>query len=314
MRAEAFKPDRDLILVFSGDEESAQATTARRAGKPELLEAEFALNSDAGKGRLDTNGKPLAYFLQAAEKSYVSIYVTVTNAGGHSSEPRADNAIYMLAEALGRIRDYRFPVRINAITSNFMRAMGDVESGETGQALKALANDPRDAGAAEILWNNPVYVGTTRTTCVATMLKAGHAENALPQSASATINCRVFPGVDPEEVRNQLQSSAGNGATVTLVDRAFIGSESAPNEAVLAAARQAIDTRAPGLPVVPAMSSGYTDGSFFRAAGVPTYGVGAVFLRAEDSFAYGLNERVPVASLADGLEHWRVLLRELASD
>lgn len=314
LRAESFKPDRDFILVFSGDEETAQATTARLAEKAELLEAVFALNSDAGRGRLDSNGKPLAYFLQAAEKTFVTFRVSVTNAGGHSSEPRTDNAIYSLATALGRIESYRFPVRINDITRAFMGAMGEIEAGATGKALSRLAAEPDDAQAADHLWRQPAYVGTTRTTCVATMLAGGHAENALPQRASATVNCRVFPGVNPEAIRDKLQSVVGTNATVAYFDKAFIGSASTPSEEVLAAIRQAVDTRVPGLPVIPQMSSGYTDGSFFRAAGVPTYGVGAVFLRAEDSFAHGLNERVPVASLAAGLEHWRTLLKVLGGD
>ncbi len=312
LRAEGFEPSRDIILAFTGDEETKQDTTARLAGREDLRNAEFALNTDAGGGRLDSAGNTLAYFMQAAEKTYASFDITVRNPGGHSSAPRQDNAIYALADALKAVQAYRFPVQVNDITQGFMSAMGKLETGEAAAALTALAANPNDRRAADLLWTRPDLVGTTRTTCVATMLNAGHAENALPQRASATVNCRIFPDVDPEQVRAALQVAAGSQTVVSLIDKAYLASASPLNEQIAEAVGEAVQARVPGTPVIPAMSSGYTDGSFFRAAGVPTYGVGAAFMRPEDSFAHGLNERVPVASLYEGLAHWHKILMRLA--
>ena len=312
LRAEGFEPDRDLILVFTGDEETTQNTTAVLAARADLREAEFALNSDGGKGRLAPDGTPIAYFLQASEKTYASFDITIRNEGGHSSMPRTSNAIYELADALKRIENYRFPVRTNPITTGYMAAMGEVEPGEVGAALAKLAVDPTDKSAADVLWHRPEYVGMTRTTCVATMLDAGHADNALPQRASATVNCRIFPDVDPESVRTRLAALAGPSAEVSVIDKAFLAVSSPLNEEITAAVRAAIEARVGRVPVIPEMSPGYTDGSFFRAAGVPTYGVNSVFIRAEDSFAHGLNERIPVASLDAGLDQWYRLLNRLA--
>ena len=281
LKSEGFVPDRDLIIVFTGDEESKQETTAELAARDDLKQAEFALNTDGGRGWLDEDGQPRAYFMQASEKTYADFQVTVRNAGGHSSRPREDNAIYELAAALGRIQAHRFPVRVNDITTAYMDEMGKMRGGEIGAALQALASDPTDQAAADLLWSDPEYVGVTRTTCVATMLDAGHAPNALPQRASATVNCRIFPDVDPEAVRRQLAAIAGPAAEVTLIDNAFLAYSSPLDETVNAAIETALAASARDVTVIPRMGVGYTDGSFFRAAGVPTYGVGAVFIRLE---------------------------------
>jgi len=213
MKKAGFTPNRDLILVFSGDEETSMATTIELATRrPELADAEFALNSDAGGGSLTADGKPVAYLVQAAEKTYATFEITSRNAGGHSSRPRADNAIYELANALTKIQKHRFSVRSSKMTRDFFRISGEQRGGTLGAAMVRFADNPNDKEASDMLANEPSYVGSTRTTCVATMLNAGHAENALPQSATATINCRIFPGVSVAKVEAELRKVVGNDA------------------------------------------------------------------------------------------------------
>ena len=193
LKTEGFVPSRDLILAFSGDEETDMNTTRFLANQhPKLKDAEFALNSDAGGGRLDDKGNALAYLVQAAEKTYATFELTVRNPGGHSSRPRLDNAIYQLASALKAIEAYQFPVRSSEMTRNFFKTTGEQRSDELGEVMIAFATNPDDEDASQRLSTEPSLVGSTRTTCIATKLNAGHAENALPQSATATINCRIF--------------------------------------------------------------------------------------------------------------------------
>jgi acetylornithine deacetylase/succinyl-diaminopimelate desuccinylase-like protein len=213
LKKEGYVPNRDLIIVFSGDEESTMNTTRLLAyERPDLAEAEFALNSDAGGGNIDENGKAIVYLIQAAEKTYVTWELTVTNPGGHSSRPRPDNAIYDLADAIGKIQGHRFPVRWSDMTLEFFAETGKQLGGELGAAMIRFSENPEDTEASDRLAVESSYVGTTRTTCVVTMLRGGHAENALPQSATATVNCRVFPGVPVAEVKQALQQAIGNDA------------------------------------------------------------------------------------------------------
>jgi len=208
LKQEGFVPTRDLILAFSGDEESGMITTRMLAyDRPDLAQAEFALNSDAGGGDLDRNGKAITYNIQAAEKTYATWDITVRNPGGHSSRPREDNAIYDLADAIGKIQEYQFPVRYSDMTLAYFRETGEQRGGELGDAMLQFANDPGDEVAAARLAKESSYIGTTRTTCVVTMLKAGHAENALPQSATATVNCRIFPGVSVADIERVLREA-----------------------------------------------------------------------------------------------------------
>ncbi len=213
LKKEGFVPTRDLIIAFSGDEESGMTTTRMLAyDRPDLAEAEFALNSDAGGGDLDAKGKAITYNIQAAEKTYATWEITVRNPGGHSSRPRPDNAIYDLAAAIKNIQDYQFPVQYSDMTRNYFRVTGEQLGGELGEAMVAFAENPNDEAAAARLAKESSYVGTTRTTCVVTMLQAGHAENALPQSATATVNCRVFPGVPVSEIEGTLRRVVANDA------------------------------------------------------------------------------------------------------
>ena len=313
LKKEGFVPTRDLIIVYTGDEETSQDTMDDLVKHHrDLVDAEFALNTDAGGGELSESGKPLVYGLQTAEKAYASFELTTHNPGGHSSLPRPDNAIYELADALKKVQGYSFPVMWNDTTLASFKALGATTQGKLGDAMRAFAQNPRDTAAADVLAAEPSEVGKTRTTCVATLLRGGHADNALPQSATATINCRVFPGVAIDTVRNTLQGLVGPNVEVTLVGKAVSSDPSPLRPDVLAAVTKAVHSIRPGVAITPVQESGATDGLYFRAAGIPTYGVGGLFMKNSDSFAHGLNERIPVKSFYDDVAYWHVLLTDLA--
>jgi acetylornithine deacetylase/succinyl-diaminopimelate desuccinylase-like protein len=314
LRAQGFTPTRDLVIVFTGDEETTGATARMLLNEHrELVDAEFALNSDAGQGSLnDATGAAVSYSLQTAEKTFASFTLTARNPGGHSSQPRADNAIFDLMDALARVRAYQFPVMWNDTTIAFMRDIGPVTEGPLGAAMTRFAQRPGDRRAVATLSASPFHVGQIRTTCIPTLLQAGHADNALPQSAVATVNCRIFPGVTIDHVRGELQRLAGERVAVAQLDEYWSSDASPLREDVLAAATAAVHASYPGVRITPGMAAGATDGVFFRGAGIPTYGVAEYFLKDSDDFAHGLDERLPVASFYNGLTHWRVMIAELA--
>jgi acetylornithine deacetylase/succinyl-diaminopimelate desuccinylase-like protein len=314
LKAEKYVPKRDLIIFFSGDEETSQATTEAVARKHrELIDAEYALNADGGGGTLDDDsGKPLYFSLQTAEKTYADFTLTTRNPGGHSSTPRADNAIYELATALTKLRQFSFPVMWNDTTLASFRAAGTTTPGELGQAMTKFAANPKDAAAVAVLAANPANVGQTRTTCVATRLDGGHANNALPQSATANVNCRIFPGVAIDEVRAMLASVVGEGVEIKVVGQPLSSDASPLRADVVAAVTRVVQKRYPGVPIVPQQSSGATDGLVFRSVGIPTYGVDPTFIKDKDAFSHGLNERLPVKSFYDGLDMWYLLIKDLA--
>lgn len=314
LRAEGFTPTRDLIIWFSGDEETTGVSTETLLSQHRALlhDAEFALNSDGGGGLLTETGAPLSYALQTAEKTYASFTLTARNPGGHSSVPRADNAIYELGDALSRLRAFQFPTMWNDTTLLAFRNAATATGGPEGAAMRRFADNPGDRRAARTLSANPAISNMMRTTCVATMLAGGHAENALPQSATATVNCRIFPGVAVSDVQGELQRIAGPGIEIALTAPSNSSDASPLREDVMNAVTRAVHTIYPGIVITPYMSAGATDGLFFRAQGIPTYGVGAIFIKDSDDFAHGLNERVPVETFYSGLTHWRVLVNELA--
>jgi acetylornithine deacetylase/succinyl-diaminopimelate desuccinylase-like protein len=314
LKREGFVPSRDLIIAFSGDEESGMVTTTDLAVKHrQLTDAEFALNSDDGGGLLDEKtGKPQYLSFIGAEKVSSSFELTVRNPGGHSSTPREDNAIYELADALKAVQAHRFPVMWNDWTLGSFKATGPATPGSLGEAMTKFAANPRDQAAAATLATEPGEVGKTRTTCVATMLKGGHAANALAQTATATLSCRIFPGMSVDEVKSTLQQVVGRNVEVRVRQEPRSAPASPLRADVLAAVTKAAHTRYPKLPVVPGMVPWATDGVVFRAAGIPTYGVSGSLIKASDSFSHGLNERLPVESFYGELTHWYVLLKELA--
>lgn len=311
LKAEGFTPDRDIILALSGDEETQMKSTQVLAER--LKDAEIVLNADGGGGTLDENGAPLAYYLQGAEKTYADFMVTFTNPGGHSSLPRSDNAIYDLANAATKIAKYKFPVQTSEVTLEFFRQTGAQTPGPLGEAMLKFAGNPNDKKAIREIAAHPEFVGQLGTTCVATMLEGGHAQNALPQRAAMNVNCRIFPGVSADEVQATLVKVIDNpSAEVKLVDDASASDASPLRDDIVAATRKAIDRRFPGLPIVPQMSAGASDSVHFRAQGVDSYGVSGLFMKPSDEFAHGLNERVPDNSIDGALDHWHTLLTELA--
>jgi acetylornithine deacetylase/succinyl-diaminopimelate desuccinylase-like protein len=314
LKDEGFVPTRDLIIAFSGDEETGMLTTrALVTTHRSLTDAEYALNADAGGGVLGEDDAPVRYLLQTSEKTYATFELTVTNPGGHSSTPRVDNAIYELAGVLRNIEAHRFPVQANEATRRYFEAAARVTPGPVGEAMARFARNPDDSLAAEVLWREPEQVGITRTTCVATMLRAGHAENALPQSATATVNCRIFPGVEVTEVEETLKRVAGNpGIQIRVLDEPQPSPASPPREDVTRAVSRGVDRIRPGTPVIPFMAPYGTDGKEVRRAGIPTYGIMGLFIKDSDQFAHGLNERVPVRSFFDALEFWRVVITDLS--
>ena len=316
LKKEGFVPDRDIYLAFSGDEETGMQTTRILANKrPELAKAEYALNSDAGGGDLDKKGKAMAYLVQAAEKTYVSFELTLRNKGGHSSRPRPDNAIYELATALHHIRDYHFPVMWSDMTREFFKISGQQLGGELGQAMQAFAKDPTNKKASARLETESSYVGTTRTTCVTTMLSAGHAENALPQSATATVNCRIFPGVSVDEVKQTLRKVIKNREIeIVTMGEPTESPISELRKDVMVAVNKAVKARYPDVKVIAYMESGGTDGKHFRKAGIPTWAISSAFMRPDEMFAHGLNERLPIKTFYDGLDHWSIILKELTGE
>ena len=313
---EGFVPNRDLILVFSGDEESGMVSTKVLAyERDDLAEAEFALNSDAGGGDLTEDGKALVYTIQAAEKTYITWDITARNPGGHSSRPRPDNAIYDLANAITKIQNHQFPVRWNDMTLEYFEVTGQQIGGELGNAMMRFASNPEDRSAADRLAVESSYIGSTRTTCVVTMLRAGHAENALPQSATATVNCRVFAGDPTSEVLASLQQVVGNDAIE--FDEIYPPTESPVSELredVRAAISEAVHVRYPGIRMIAYMESGGTDGMHFRRAGIPTWAASGIFMNPDEMFAHGLNERVPIKTFYEALNHWSTIIRELTGD
>ncbi|NJD30445.1 MAG: M20/M25/M40 family metallo-hydrolase [Gammaproteobacteria bacterium] len=311
LKRENFVPSRDLVIAFSGDEETTMKSTRDLARR--LQGAEFALNGDGGEGVLDEHtGKPTVYYMQGAEKYYVSFELTTHNPGGHSSQPRVDNAIYDLADALEALRRYQFPVMWNDWTLGSFKAAAAVTQGPLGDAMAKFAANPHDAAAADALSGDPQLVGKLRTTCVATMLRGGHAENALPQSATATVNCRVFPGTPLDEVKGTLQRLVGDKVEVKVIGEPHPSDPSPLRPDVVAAVTRAVHANYAGVPVVPEMAAYATDGSIFRAAGIPTYGVSSLFIKDSDQYSHGLNERIQVPSFYAGLDHWYLLIQQLA--
>ncbi len=314
LKEEKFKHIRTIKMALTCGEETSTAfngaswlATHERA----LIDAGFALN-EGGGGRLDENGKPLALNIQAAEKFPQSYTLEVTNPGGHSSRPVKNNAIYHLAGGLLKVAGYEFPIEASDITRIYFARMAPQVGGEMGAAMSAFSKDPKDLKAAAVLATDPSYNAILHTTCVATMLNAGHATNALPQRADAIVNCRIFPGTTPEQVRDTLNTVVADPEIkITLYDhRSEVPKGPQPlTPNVTKPIEQLTAQMWPGLPVVPLMSAGATDGAFLTPAGIPTYGVSGMFGDPDGNGAHGLNERLRVKSVYDGRDFLDKLVR-----
>jgi acetylornithine deacetylase/succinyl-diaminopimelate desuccinylase-like protein len=318
LMSEGFKPDRDIIFFYSGDEETrGQGATLASTKWRNLVDAEFGLNADGGCGSYDRQFRPLGCGISTAEKTFQTYFFTTHNPGGHSSRPRPDNAIYDLADALEKLRTHRFQPMMNDTTRGYFEERARQEGNSPlGQAIRRWLANPNDGAAADEIEANPLEVGLTRTRCVATMLKGGHADNALPQSAVGTVNCRIFPGVQPKDVQAELQAMAGPKVEVTP-DPNFIGVPTPASPLrpdVLAAVTAAVQHfHGPAMRVYPVMSTGASDGSFFRAQGIPVYDVdGSWGISPDDERAHGLDERTPVRSMYDDVLHWEMIYKALA--
>jgi acetylornithine deacetylase/succinyl-diaminopimelate desuccinylase-like protein len=316
--SEGFKPDRDIIFFYSGDEETRGVGATLGSTKwRNLTDAEFGLNADGGCPSYDEQFRPLGCGISMAEKTFQTYFLTTHNPGGHSSRPRPDNAIYDLADALEKVRNYRFQPMQNEVTRAYFQERAKQEGNSPlGQEIRAWLANPNDGKAADAIEANPLEVGFTRTRCVATMLSGGHADNALPQSATATVNCRIFPGVQPTEVQAELQKLVGPNVEVKP-DPNYIGVPTPASPlrpdvlaAVTNAVHKVVDAR---MDIYPEMSTGASDGSFFRAQGIPVYDVdGSWGISPIDERAHGLDERIPVRAMYDDVVYWESIIRSLA--
>ncbi len=318
LKKEGFAPERDLIIAFSGDEESEMWTIKSLVEDHlDLIDAEIAFNLDAGEGRFDEQFRPVASYLQFAEKTYATFELRASNPGGHSSRPTAKNAIADLARAITAIHEYEFPVRSSAEVRAFFAAMGDLLDGELGEAMTRFAENPNDKNASDYLSNDPEYVGIVRTTCVSTMLRGGHVENALPESATVTVNCRIYPGVEVSAVEAALRRVVNNPEIEFVTLGNPEASPPSPVRADVVALIEAATAKQfpeyPTVPVIPFFASYATDGIYLRSAGITTYGMYGVFLRAGDDQSHSSNEKLPIEGFYDALDFWYVLSKDLAA-
>lgn len=323
LKKEGFVPDRDLILALTADEEGGNYNGVDWLLKEhrDWIDAEYCINLDGGEFEKH-NDKRLLTAIQASEKVYVDFQLESLNPGGHSSVPTSDNAIYHLAAALTRLQNFTFPTEISEITRNYFERTADLVSGATAADLRGAAKQPPDAGAVARLSTIPYYNALLRTTCVATMLSGGHAPNALPQTARANVNCRIFPGEDPETVRKTLERVVADPkVAVTVVplraaDGSVVPVVPVPPSPLLPELTQAMERTVTSmwskLPVVATMSTGASDGKITRIAGIPTYGIACMFFETDDNRAHGKDERVGVQDFYEGIEFNYRLIKELS--
>lgn len=316
-RQEGFKGRRPIKLALTcGEEGGGQVNGASWLvqNRRDLIDAAFALNEGAGVN-LDASGKPVAHAVLAGEKTSQTFILETTNAGGHSSRPTPDNAIYDLTHAVDRIAAFNFPVQVSDTTGSYFGQMARIVGGEMGAAMTALVANPADAAAAATLRKDPSYNAVLGTTCVATRLDAGHAQNALPQRATATINCRIFPGVSGEAVRDTLIKVIDNPkvsvSEVTARDAMIPGPPLTPQ--VMGPIQQVSQAMWPGVPVIPYLLAAATDGKALIAGGIPAYGVSGIAYEPDMGRIHGLNERIGVTSLLEGREFTYRLIKLYAN-
>ncbi len=325
-RREGYHPDRDIILALTADEEggSFNGVDWLLKNHRNLVEAGFVLNADAG-GILSEKGKPIDMEVEATEKLYADFQLTVKNPGGHSSLPVPDNAIYHIPDALARLERSPFPFELNPVTRAYFEQLAKVESKETAADMKGILRTPPNPDALRRLSQDPHYNATVRTTCVATRLEAGHANNALAQTAQANVNCRIFPGHSPEEIRQVLMGVfADDKLTVKYVSDDGAVSDSAPERKAMvppAPIKEVFDpltrfTQAlwPGTPVTPVMENGASDSIYFAQAGIPCYGYSAIALERDDDRAHGQDERLPVDSYWKSLDFFYGFAKSLGGE
>lgn len=313
LKQEGYNGKRDLLMLLTADEE----TDAEKGIKwvlekhRDLIDAEYTLNADAGEVAL-VNGKPAVFGVQAAEKVFLSFRLEATDAGGHSSLPRAENPIYRLAEALVRLSKHQFPVRLNELTRTYLERSAELQEGQQAADMRAIARGKADKATWERVSRTPHLNATLRTTCVATMVEAGHAENALPQRARAVVNCRILPEEDFNAVESEIRRVvADEKITVSPVRPPKPSPASPLRPEFVKLLDELVAKKFPGAVVIPEMSRGATDGLFLRAEGIPVYGTAALYNESGESRAHGRDERVAVESFYKAVDFWYELLRRV---
>ena len=325
MRKEGFVPERDIILALTADEEGGKSNGVDwlLRNRRDLIDAEFVLNPDSGGVSMD-HGKPLAVEFEATEKLYADFQVLATNPGGHSSLPKPDNAIYHVADALGVLEKSPFPFELNAVTREYFGQMAKIETGQNADDLRAILANPPDPAAIERLSKDARYNSTMRTTCVATMLSGGHAPNALPQSAEANVNCRIFPGHSQEEIRLQLVQLFNDPKLSVRYrsDARELSDHGSDRKAmvppplrtdVMTSLRKVAAKLWPGAPVIPNMETGSSDSIYTMSAGIPSYGISGIAVDRDDIRAHGKDERVKADSYYTAVEFYYLFLESLTT-
>lgn len=326
LKREEYRPDRDIILALTADEEggSSNGVDWLLKNHRDLVEAAFALNPDAG-GVTTINGKPLNIDVEANEKLYADFELDTTNPGGHSSLPVPDNAIYHIADALSRLEHAPFPFELNPVTRTYFERRAALEPGELAADMRAILKTPPDQEAIARLSKDARFNSLLHTTCVATRLKAGHANNALPQQAKAIVNCRILPGHGIEEIREDLIRIFDDPkVTVKYVDNSYRVFDKAPDTKAFSAElpppevmrplERVVDGMWPGAPVIPEMETGASDSVYTIGAGIPSYGISGVAIDQDDVRAHGKDERVRVSSFFDGVEFYYRYLKALTTE
>ncbi len=315
LKQEKFVPDRDIIVALTADEEggSNNGVNWLLTNRRDLIDAEFGINPDGGGGSLK-DGKHMAMDVQTSEKIYASFDVTARNKGGHSSLPVKDNAIYELSEGIIRLSQFNFPVRLNETTRSYFEQAALKETGQVKSDILTILQNPSDTAAANRLAASSAYYNAMmRTTCVATMLDGGHAENALPQTATANVNCRMLPEDNPENVLANLKKViADTSISVTCTYSSFVAPLSPLRDNVRIPVEQISASMWPGVKVSPVMSTGATDSKYLRRAGIPAYGISGMFTDMDDVRAHGRDERIGVSDFYQGVEFMYNFIKEVS--
>jgi acetylornithine deacetylase/succinyl-diaminopimelate desuccinylase-like protein len=319
LKREAYQPDRDLILALTADEEGGTSNGVEWLLKNhrDLIDAEYIINPDAGDLELD-RGKHLLVGIQASEKLYQDYDLKITSPGGHSSLPTPDNPIYALSASLARLEQFQFPFELNEVTRAYFARESEIVGGETGADMKAILSTPPDPAALARLSASPFYNARLRTTCVATRIDGGHANNALPGYAHAVVNCRILPGHSPDEIQATIEKVLANPKiTVTQQSSSGGGLKSNPASPLRADLINALSDVSrqmwPGIPIVPVMDAGASDGAISRAAGIPTYGIAPIFMDVGDDRSHGRDERIRVSAFYEGVDFYDRFVKALSS-
>lgn len=316
MKKEGYVPDRDLILALTAEEEGRGEYNGVEwlvKNKRELIDAEYCINMDAGDPQ-EKNGKRISRTVQLAEKGVLNLMLEVKNPGGHGSLPGKENAIYRLANGLVKMQQYQFPVQFSEITRSYFYKMSSFETGQLAEDMQSVSRPTPDPIAVQRLSAAPYYNALMRSTCVATMLDAGHAINALPQSAKAYLNCRILPGIPQDEVLKEMREVLADSQIVVRVMDGLLKNPPSPNNpAFMQTVEKVTEKLWPGIPVITVMDVGASDGIYLRGGGIPTYGISGVFVDINDNRAHGKDERIGVKEFYDGLDYIYAIMKAFSS-